>query len=126
MSKGKILIIDDETDLLETMSFRLTAAGYEVITAANGLGGVRLAIESRPDMIILDIMMPGIDGFETLRRLKAGDPTKGVPTIICSCGSEEESWAKRSITLGAAGYIVKPFDTSALLFTVEKFIKKKL
>lgn len=124
-TKGKILIIDDEADLLETMSFRLSAAGYEVITAQDGLTGIDRAKGENPDLIIMDVMMPGIDGFETLKRLKEEMSTKKIPAIIFSCGKEEEEWAKKSIGLGASGYIVKPYETDALLFTVEKFVKRR-
>lgn len=124
MTKGKVLIIDDEADLLETMRFRLNAAGYEVITAGDGQTGINKAKSENPDLIILDVMMPGIDGFETLKRLKDEASTKKIPAIVFSCGKEEEEWAKRSIGLGANGYIVKPFETDSLLFTVERFVKR--
>jgi two-component system alkaline phosphatase synthesis response regulator PhoP len=123
MSKGKILIIDDEADLLETMRFRLDAAGYEVITAQDGSTGINKAKSENPDLIILDVMMPGIDGFQTLKQLKEEASTKRIPAIIFSCGKEEEEWAKKSIGLGASGYIVKPFEADSLLFTVERFVK---
>ncbi len=121
--KGKILIVDDERDLLDTLSFRLKSAGYDVITAQDGPNGIESAKEHTPNLIILDIMMPGIDGFEALKRLKDNDSTKAIPVIVVSCGREEEGWAKNSLTLGASGYMVKPLDSSALLFTVERFIK---
>ncbi len=124
MAKGKVLIIDDEPDLLETIRFRLDAAGYEVITAPDGLSGIEKAREAKPDLIMLDIMMPGIDGFETLKRLKEEMATKKIPTVIFSCGKDEEEWAKKSLKIGAVGYVVKPFETESLLFTVEKFVKK--
>lgn len=120
--KGKILIIDDEPDLLETMRFRLDAAGYEVITAEDGASGLKKAKEDKPDLIIMDVMMPGMDGFSALSKLKQELTTKKIPTLIFSCGKEEEQWAKKSLEMGAAGYVVKPFETDSLLFTVEKFI----
>ena len=122
--KPKILIIDDEADLLETMRYRLESAGFDVITAQDGSSGIDKAKEAKPDLIILDIMMPGIDGFETLKKLKEASSTKKIPTVISSCGKEEESWAKKSLGLGASGYIVKPFEAESLLFTVKKLIKK--
>jgi len=123
-NKGKVLIIDDETDLLETMAYRLKSAGYEVITARDGKNGINKAKSENPDLIIMDVMMPGIDGFETLKGLKSGDDTKKTPVIVFSCGKEEEEWAKKSISLGASGYIVKPFEVNSLLFTVDKFVRK--
>ena len=121
--KKKVLIVDDEPDLLETMAFRLDAAGYEVITAADGASGVKKAREEGPDLIIMDVMMPGMDGFEALEKLKEEIATRKIPTVVFSCGKDEEEWAKKSLKLGAAGYIVKPFETESLLFTVDKFAK---
>ena len=122
--KGKILIIDDEPDLVETMKSRIVTAGYSVDTAHDGITGVKMAKEKKPNLILLDIMMPGIDGFETLKRLKEDDITRPIPVVIFSCGSEEDAWAHKALKLGSVGYVVKPFDASALLFTVEKFLKK--
>ncbi len=91
----------------------------------NGMSGIEKARKFMPDIIILDVMMPGIDGFEALGRLKkVGTATKKIPVIIFSCGKEEEEWAKKSLKGGAAGYVVKPFDSEALLFTVERFVRK--
>jgi DNA-binding response OmpR family regulator len=125
MAVGKILIIDDETDLLETMKYRLTSAGYDVVVSANGVDGIKVAKNAKPDVIILDVMMPGIDGFDTLERFKRDPATKDIPVIVSSCGSEEDAWAKKSLGLGAAGYVVKPFDAEALLFTVGEFVKHR-
>ena len=123
-TKGKILIIDDEPDLIETMKFRLEAAGYEVISAGDAMVGISKAKEHDPRLIIMDVMMPGMDGFQALKRLKEDAGTRAIPTIIFSCSKEEEEWAKRSVKMGAAGYVVKPFDASALIFTVEKFVDR--
>lgn len=124
LKSGKILVIDDELDFLETVSFRLESAGYEVSTAVEGLTGIKKAKDENPDLILLDIMMPGIDGFETLKRLKSDPVAKRIPVVVFSCGSEEEAWANKTLALGGSGYIVKPFDAGALLFTVDKFMKK--
>lgn len=126
MSKGKVLIIDDEPDLLETMKFRLESAGYEVFAAQDAVMGINKAKEQNPQLIIMDVMMPGMDGFEALQKMKKDITTKNIPTLIFSCGKEEEEWAKKSLKLGAAGYIVKPFDAAALLFTVGKFVKTRM
>ncbi|NQT90545.1 MAG: response regulator [Candidatus Omnitrophica bacterium] len=125
MAKVKILVIDDEADLLETIKFRLESAGYEVLTAQDAVSGIDIAREELPELIIMDVMMPGMDGFEALEKIKEDASTKKIPTIILSCGKEEEEWAKKSLQLGAAGYVVKPFDAKSLLFTVEKFAERK-
>jgi|APSaa5957512622_1039677.scaffolds.fasta_scaffold70783_2 CheY-like chemotaxis protein len=124
MVDGNILIIDDEPDLLEVMRGRLESEGYEVITSSDGSNGIEKAKSHLPDLIIIDVMMPGIDGFEVLEKIKEYDETKRIPVLIFSSGSEEEVLAKKALSLGAAGYIVKPFKTDALLFTVNKFIRK--
>ncbi|MFH1791257.1 MAG: response regulator [Candidatus Omnitrophota bacterium] len=123
--KGKVLIIDDEPDLLETMSYRLSTAGYDIMTALDGATGLNRAAQDRPDLVILDVMMPGADGFEILKKLKETKETRDIPVIVFSCGRQEEEWAKRSLSLGASGYIVKPFESDALLFTVDKFVKRR-
>lgn len=125
MPTNKVLIIDDETDLLETMKFRLESAGYIVLTATNGITGIEIAKKSVPNLILLDVMMPGIDGFEVLKQLKSDNNTKNIPVIVFSCGSEEEEWAKRALELGSSGYVVKPFEHESLLFTVDGFLKNK-
>ena len=123
-SKGKILIIDDEPDLVEAMKFRLEATGYKVLTSFDGKTGIDVAVAEKPDVILLDIMMPGMDGFEALRRIKINKAIQKIPAIVFSCGREEEGWAKRAVELGASGYVVKPFDTEALLFMIGKFCGK--
>lgn len=125
MTKRMVLLVDDEADLIDTMSYRLEAAGYRVESAMDGASAVIKAEELKPELIIMDVMMPDVDGFEALSRLKKNAVTKKIPVIIFSCGKEEEGWAKRALTLGAAGYVVKPFEGDSLLFTVEKFIKAK-
>ena len=93
--KGKILIIDDEPDLVETMKSRIVTAGYSVDTAHDGMTGVKMAKEKKPNLILLDIMMPGIDGFETLKRLKEDDIT--IP-----------SFRREGIEVNGKSYIIIP------------------
>lgn len=122
--KGKILIVDDEVDLLETMRFRLETSGYDMAVTPDPKEAMQKAKEHKPGLILLDIMMPKIDGFTLLKDFKADSETKNIPVIIVSCGKEEEELAKRSLALGASGYVVKPFDTASLLFMIDKFLQK--
>jgi two-component system, OmpR family, alkaline phosphatase synthesis response regulator PhoP len=85
MAKQKILIIDDEKDLLMLLEERLSSVGYDVLTADNGEDGIRLAEEKKPDMIILDILMPGISGTDVAEALKADPRSKNIPIIFLTC-----------------------------------------
>lgn len=120
--KKKILIIEDERFLLEMYDMRLTAAGFEVITALEGKEGLHLAVEKKPDLIILDIVLPGVSGYEILRMLKKDPDTKDITVLVFSnLGQEEE--IQKGLDLGASDYVVKTDVTPSQL--VEK-VKKML
>src|SRR3954469_5302052 len=89
MNKGTILVIDDEPDLVELVQFNLQKDGYEVIVANNGKSGVEIALRHVPDVVVLDIMMPGIDGLEVCRQLRADSRTKSVPMIMLTAKAGE-------------------------------------
>lgn len=110
-----ILIVDDEKDLRETLKDALEYAGYEVITAENGLVGVMLAQERKPDLILLDIGMPVMDGFTALFKLKQNPATKDIPVIILTGQYADEENLERGFNLGAAEYLYKPISSSAEL-----------
>jgi DNA-binding response OmpR family regulator len=118
----KILIIDDETELVEMLRLRLESNGYKVISAFNGEEGLERVDKEKPDLILLDIMMPGIDGFGALARLKNNDATSSIPVIMLTARSETSSIleAQRSF---ADDYIVKPFDPQELLSLIKKHIR---
>jgi len=116
-----ILIIDDEEDLSSMLSFRLKGAGFGAIAANNGENGIELAKENKPDLILLDLMMPEIDGFEVSRRLKLDPVTRGIPIIIFSAlgnKNTKESMEK----LGAAGFVEKPFEPDILVDKINKLL----
>lgn len=120
--KKKILIIEDEKFLLEMYDMRLTAAGFEVITALEGKEGLHLAVEKKPDLIILDIVLPEISGYEILRMLKKDPDTEDITVLVFSnLGQEEE--IQKGLDLGASDYVVKTEVTPSQL--VEK-VKKML
>jgi len=123
MPKVKILIIDDEPDIVETVSYMLKSRDYAVITALDGLEGLEKARTERPDLILLDIMMPDISGYDVCIKLKSDDSTKNIPIIMISAKSENEIMLK-SKSLGAEAYILKPFRLSTLLDTMKKFINR--
>jgi CheY-like chemotaxis protein len=110
----KILLVDDEDDIREVaqMSLEMTA-GWEVLTAASGAEALRLAAAERPDAILLDVMMPGMDGPATARALKAGADTAGIPIILLTAKVQAAD-RRRFDDLGVAGILAKPFDPMSL------------
>jgi two-component system phosphate regulon response regulator PhoB len=112
--KPLVLIADDDPDILLLLSVTLERDGWEVISAANGLRAHEVALERRPNLVVLDLMMPGIDGCEVARRLRADDATKDVPILIVTAFAEE-SQAARALEAGADAYMKKPFSPRDLL-----------
>ena len=108
-SHTNILIVDDVEDNLEILGDLLTFDGYNVQTARSGEGALKLVQESRPDLILLDILMPGMDGFEVCSRLKADEDTKDIPVIFVSSMTDIDSKV-RGFKVGGVDYINKPFQ----------------
>jgi len=111
----KILCVDDEPINLMIIEVNLMAEGYEVFKAENGTEALRMVKEIKPQLVLLDIMMPGISGIDTLREIKKIDPD--VPVIMVSGVTDEET-AKSAIELGAYDYVTKPIDFSYLNTTI--------
>ncbi len=119
---GKVLIIDDEPVIVEAMSARLDQAGYQVHSAADGQAGLAAVEQLRPDVILLDISLPDIDGFEVNRRLKASADLAGIPVVFVSANAKD--WAKRvAFAMGARFYLSKPYDFGRLISVVGAAIK---
>ena len=121
MNKKKVLIIDDEADLLKALMVRFEAEGYEVVTAQDGIDGLNKARTLTPDVIILDLMLPKLNGFKVARFLKFDDRYKNIPIIILTARTQEED-KKLAQEIGSDLYITKPFDTNKLLKAVAKFV----
>jgi DNA-binding response OmpR family regulator len=121
MNKGKILVVDDEAYILQILEFSLGAEGFDVITASNGELAVEKAVQAQPDLIVLDIMMPVLDGYETCRRLKRQAETKNIPVILLTAKAREAD-KRLGFEVGAADYIVKPFSPSRLIGRIEEII----
>jgi DNA-binding response OmpR family regulator len=117
----KILLIDDETELVEMVCTRLEANGYQVIVAFNGSEGLARAEAEEPNLILLDIAMPGMDGLEVLRRLKYNTETRDIPVVMLTGKGESQSLF-RAQDLMAVEYIIKPFDSQELLSVVKRYI----
>ena len=107
MDKRKILIVDDEPDFLEVMLVRLEASGYEVMVVSNGEDALKKIKKDKPDAVLLDILMPGIDGLEVLKRIRKTD--ESLPVYIITAFSTEDRF-KVANKLGASGFIVKTED----------------
>lgn len=108
------LIADDDPDILLLISFTLERDGYEVVTAANGLAALQSALDRVPHLVVLDLMMPGVDGCEVTRRLRADEATRKVPILILTAFAEE-SQAANALAAGADAYMRKPFSPKELL-----------
>ena len=114
MGKPRILIIEDERGLTDVLSYNLTREGYEPIVAHDGQEGLRKAQMLLPDLIILDLMLPGIDGLEVCRQLRAGKQTAAIPILMLTAKSEEMDQVV-GFTVGADDYVTKPFSVKVLL-----------
>jgi two-component system alkaline phosphatase synthesis response regulator PhoP len=121
VSKGKILVVDDEINITQILQFSIGAEGYEVITAQNGEEAIDKARREQPDLIILDIMMPRIDGYEACRILKANPLTKNIPVVLLTAkGRDIDKRLGREV--GAIDYIVKPFSPNKLIDRIHKLL----
>ena len=124
MHKGKILVVDDEVYILHILEFSLGAEGFEVISANNGELAVEKAKQERPNLIILDIMMPVLDGYETCRRLKRDVETKDIPVVLLTAKGRDVD-KRLGFEVGAVDYVVKPFSPSRLIERIEEIIGVK-
>ncbi|MDJ0708614.1 MAG: response regulator [Leptolyngbyaceae cyanobacterium MO_188.B28] len=116
--KGQILIVDDQPENLKVLSDFLIESGFEVLVAKTGDTAIKQLKKASPDLILLDVMMPGIDGFETCRRLKASEATKEIPIIFMTVLSDQVDKVK-GLTIGGADYITKPFQQEEVLARLE-------
>lgn len=114
MAKGKILVVDDEIYIVHILDFSLGMEGYSVVTALDGEQALEKARTEKPDLIVLDIMMPKLDGYETCKRLKADDATRAIPVILLSAKGRNVD-QKVGFEVGADDYITKPFSPRKLV-----------
>jgi len=121
VSKGKILVVDDEINITQILEFSIGAEGYEVIAAQNGEEAIDKARREQPDLIILDIMMPIIDGYEACRILKANPLTKNIPVILLTAKGRDID-KRLGYEVGATDYIIKPFSPNKLIDRIHKLL----
>lgn len=119
----KILVVDDEAVLVETIAYNLEQAGYQVVTAADGVSALEAARSQHPDLIILDIMLPGMDGLEVCRQLRREDGTATVPIVMLTAKTEEIDKVV-GLEVGADDYVTKPFGRRELLARVRALIRR--
>jgi DNA-binding response OmpR family regulator len=122
--KPLILIADDDPDILALVSFRLERAGYEVVQARNGEEAVQVALARRPDLAVLDVMMPRVDGYEATRRLRQHEETSRMPIILLTARVQEEDVA-RGFDAGADDYVKKPFSPQELGSRVQAVLGRR-
>jgi len=125
MVKQNILVVDDEEDILELLKFNLSREGYQVLCAVSGEQALRLVRPENPDLIVLDLMLPGIDGLEVTRRLKNDPDTKNIPIVMLTAKGEEADIVT-GLELGADDYITKPFSPRILVARIRAVLRRKI
>jgi DNA-binding response OmpR family regulator len=120
--KFKVLIVDDEDDIIGLLTLHLKMKRYEVLAATDGVKGLDVANKERPDIILLDVMMPGIDGFEVCKRLKEKPATAEIPIIFLTARNQTDDRVK-GLMSGADDYMVKPFDFDELELRIRRSLK---
>jgi two-component system phosphate regulon response regulator PhoB len=124
MAKEHILVVDDEEDILELVRYNLVKEGYRVTAVASGEEALKSARSARPDIILLDLMLPGVDGLEVCRLLKQDSKTRHVPIIMLSAKGEEADIVT-GLELGAADYITKPFSPRVLVARLRAVLRRR-
>jgi two-component system phosphate regulon response regulator PhoB len=125
MAKKKILVVDDEEDILELVRYNLAREGYKILCASSGEDGLKVAKAEKPNLIVLDLMLPGIDGLDVTRRLKADDATRKIPIVMLTAKGEESDIVT-GLELGAEDYITKPFSPRVLVARIKAALRREL
>jgi DNA-binding response OmpR family regulator len=121
--KRTILIVDDEEDVLDLLQLVFETSGFEVRRAATGKSAVSIAYEEPPDVVLLDVMMPEMDGWQVLRTLKGDERTRNVPVVMLSARAERRD-KMIGLQEGAEGYIAKPFSPAEVVREVQSFLER--
>jgi two-component system phosphate regulon response regulator PhoB len=119
----KILIIEDERDIADLVGFNLERAGYEVLKAHDGITGADMAIQLRPDLVILDLMLPGKDGYRVFKDLRRDTRSSGIPVIMLTARAQTEDRIQ-GLEAGADDYLTKPFSPKELMLRVQAVLKR--
>ncbi len=124
MARKKILIVEDEKDIVVMVEYNLRKEGYTTVSVLTGKGAVAAAKKEKPDLVILDLMLPDIDGFEVCKNLKANDITKHMPIIMLTAKSREADKVT-GLELGADDYVTKPFSPRELVARIKAVLRRK-
>jgi two-component system phosphate regulon response regulator PhoB len=119
----RILVVDDEPDITALVAYHLARAGYRVSTAANGQDALKAARDERPDVVVLDLMLPGVSGYEVLRELRQRRDTSDIGVILLTARREEADRIK-GLSLGADDYLTKPFSPQELTLRVAALLRR--
>jgi two-component system, OmpR family, alkaline phosphatase synthesis response regulator PhoP len=122
-NRGMILVIDDEADLIELVRYNAQREGFDVIAATNGHSGITLAKQRKADLIVLDVMMPGMDGLDVCRELRRDPDTRGTPVIMLTARAAESDRVV-GLELGADDYLTKPFSPRELMARVKAVLRR--
>ena len=122
-TREKILVIEDEADILEVTQYNLTREGYRVSTSRDGEDGLARAKREAPDLVILDLMLPGLDGLEVCRRMQSDPITSGIPIIMVTAKGEESD-VVTGLQMGADDYVTKPFSPKELMARVKSVLRR--
>ena len=119
----RVLVVDDEPDIVALVAYHLAKAGYRVSTAATGADALEICRQERPALIVLDLMLPGLSGFDVLEQLRADDATSGVAVLMLTARREEPDRI-RGLSLGADDYLTKPFSAQELVLRVGAILRR--
>lgn len=123
LGRKRVLVVDDERDLVDLIGYNLKRSGYEVVPAHNGIEALELAGSIKPDLIVLDLMLPGMNGIEVARKLKADPATAAIPIVMLTAKGEETDVVV-GLTIGADDYITKPFSMKILLARLTNALRR--
>jgi len=124
VDKPKILVVDDEPDVVELIERTLKSEGFEVVSAFDGIGAIDLADTEKPDLVLLDIMMPMMSGYEVCEQIKSNPRTKDIP-VICVSSAHTPDARAQSLKVGASTLVVKPFFPAELVAQIRRHLKKQ-
>jgi DNA-binding response OmpR family regulator len=121
-SGARVLVADDDADILALVAFRLERSGYEVLLATDGEEALRLAVEESPDLAVLDVMMPKMDGYEVTRRIRDNEATSRLPIILLTARAQQSD-VDQGMLAGADDYVKKPFSPQELRARVQAVLE---
>lgn len=123
MSRPKILVVDDETDVVNFIERTLKSEGFDVVCAYDGIGALDVVSTEKPDLVLLDIMMPMMSGYEVCEQIKSNPQTQAIP-IICVTSAHAPDARTQSLRVGASALIVKPFLPAELVAQIRRYLRK--